>query len=109
MARIDDPLGDLPSTVRLLLKLLPTHVRDEHGRELHDDLSERHHSTAALALDILKASPGAHLDVLRQDLTLALRQMRRAPAFALIDGLTLAVGIPGKVGFFALIHGVLVS
>jgi predicted permease len=107
MTRIDDPLGDLPFIVRLLLKLLPAHVRDEHGRELRDDLWERHQSTVALALDILKASPGAHLDVLRQDVRLAFRQMRRAPAFTLIAGLTLAGGIGGNVAFFALVDGVL--
>lgn len=107
MARIDDPLGDLPFGVRLLLRLLPSHVRDEHGRELRDDLTEHHQSFAKTAIDILKASPAAHLDVLRQDLTLAFRQIRRAPAFALIAGLTLAVGIGGNVAFFALVDTVL--
>ena len=107
MARIDDPLRNLPVTARVLLKLLPSHVRDEHGRELREDLAEHRPSTAALAIDILRAAPGAHWDVLRQDLTLAFRQMRRAPAFALIAGLTLAVGIGGNVAFFALVDAVL--
>ena len=96
MARTNGPLGELPLRHRLLLRLLPSHVRDEHGRELRDDLAERRQSTAALTVDILKASPAAHWDVLRQDLTLAFRQMRRAPAFAAIAGLTLAVGIGGE-------------
>src|SRR6185295_13488997 len=107
MARINDPLGNLPFTARVLLTLLPSHVREEHGRELRDDLAEHRPSTVALAIDILKASPAAHFDVLRQDLTLAFRQMRRAPAFALIAGLTLAVGIGGNVAFFTLVDGVL--
>jgi predicted permease len=107
MARINDPLGQLPLRHRLLLRLLPSHVREEHGRELHDDLAERRQSTVGVALDILKASPPAHWDVLRQDLTLAFRQMRRAPMFATIACLTLAVGIGGNVAFFTLVDGVL--
>jgi hypothetical protein len=78
MTRTDDHLRELPLRHRLLLRLLPSHVRDEHARELRDDLAERRQSTAAIAFDIMKASPAAHWDVLRQDLTLAFRQMRRA-------------------------------
>src|SRR6185295_16992695 len=107
MARINDPLGNLPFTARALLTLLPSHVREEHGRELRDDLAAHRPSTVALAIDILKASPAAHWDVLRQDLTLAFRLMRRAPAFAAIASLTLAVGIGGNVAFFTLVDGVL--
>jgi len=107
MARTNDPLGELPLRHRLLLRLLPSHVREEHGRELRDDLAEARQSGAAVAFDILKASPAAHWDVLRQDLTLALRQMRRAPTFAAIACLTLAVGIGGNVAFFTLVDGVL--
>ncbi|HEX5077060.1 MAG TPA: ADOP family duplicated permease [Gemmatimonadaceae bacterium] len=107
MAPTNDPLGELPLGHRLLLRLLPSHVRDEHGRELRDDLAEGRQSTTALAIDILRASPAAHWDVLRQDLTLAVRQMRRAPAFAIIACLTLAVGIGGNVAFFTLVDGVL--
>jgi predicted permease len=107
MARPDDPLRDLPLGTRLLLRLLPGHVRDEHGRELRDDLTAYRQSTGAIALDILRASPPAHWDVLRQDVTLAFRQIRRAPAFAVIAGLTLAIGIGGNVAFFTLVDGVL--
>src|SRR4030095_13183331 len=107
MARTDDPFRELPLRHRLLLRLLPSHVRDEHARELRDDLAERRQSTAAIALDILKASPAAHWDVLRQDLTLACRQMRRSPTFAILACLTLAVGIGGNIAFFTLVDGVL--
>lgn len=107
MARHSDPLGDLPLATRLLLKLLPRHVRDEHARELHDDLTEHQRSRTALAFDIVRASPAAHWDVLRQDLSLAFRQIRRGPAFALIAILTLALGIGGNVAFFTLVDAVL--
>ena len=107
MARTNDPLGELPLRHRLLLRLLPSHVREEHGHELRDDFAERRQSTLGVAFDILRASPAAHWDVLRQDLTLAFRQMRRAPMFATIACLTLAVGIGGNVAFFTLVDGVL--
>lgn len=103
----NDPLRTLPFRYRVLLALLPGHVREEHGRELRDDLSDGRQATAIVALDILKAAPGAHWDVLRQDLTLAVRQIRRSPTFALVAGLTLAIGIGGNVAFFTLVDGVL--
>ena len=107
MTRLDDPLADLPLPHRLVLRLLPSHVREEHGRELRDDLLEHQPSLSAVTLDVLRAAPAAHWDVLRQDVSLALRQVRRAPAFALVAGLTLALGIGGNVAFFTLIDGVL--
>jgi hypothetical protein len=107
VARTYDPLRELPLRHRLLLHLLPSHVRDEHGRELRDDVAEHRQSTAAIAFDILKAAPAAHWDVLRQDLTLAFRQMRRSPMFSALACLTLAIGIGGNVAFFTLVDGVL--
>jgi len=107
MARAHDHLRELPLRHRLLLRLLPSHVRDEHGRELRDELAGQRHATAAIAFDILKAAPGAHWDVLRQDLVLAFRQMRRAPTFATVACLTLAIGIGGNVAFFTFVDGVL--
>jgi len=106
-SRSPNPLRELPLRYRVLLRLLPGHVREEHGRELRDDLIERQHTTGGVAVDILRAAPAAHWDVLRQDVTLALRQIRRAPTFALIAGLTLALGLGGNVAFFTLVDGVL--
>jgi predicted permease len=82
-------------------------VREEHAREIRDLIAADEPTMRAAALDILRASPGAHWDVLRQDLRLAFRQLRRAPAFALIACLTLAAGIGGNVAFFTLVDGVL--
>jgi putative ABC transport system permease protein len=103
----NDPLQLLPRRHRLLLRLLPAHVRAEHARELHDELAGRPVPLRSLALDLLRASPAAHWDVLRQDLTLAVRQFWRTPAFAFIACLTLAIGIGGNVAFFTLVDGVL--
>jgi len=47
------------------------------------------------------------MDTLRQDLTLAFRKIRRAPGFALVAILTLALGIGGNAALFSLVDGVL--
>jgi putative ABC transport system permease protein len=47
------------------------------------------------------------LEELRQDLTFALRQMRRAPAFTLIAAITLALGIGANSAIFALVDATL--
>jgi predicted permease len=49
------------------------------------------------------------LDQFRQDLRQALREMRRAPAFALTATLTLALGIGATTAIFTLIHAVLLK
>jgi putative ABC transport system permease protein len=107
MATPREPLRTLPLRYRALLRLLPSHVRDEHARELRDALASERPSTTALAVDVLRASPRAHWDVLGQDLTVAVRQFRRAPAFTLVAVLTLAIGIGGNVAFFSVVDGVL--
>jgi putative ABC transport system permease protein len=47
-------------------------------------------------------------DELRQDYRAAWRGLRRAPGFAALAVLTLAVGIAGTTAMFALVHGILV-
>ena len=47
MAASTDPLRALPLRYRVLLALLPGHVREEHGRELSEDLSDGRHATTA--------------------------------------------------------------
>lgn len=109
MSRPADPLRALPLRYRIWLKLLPAHIRDQHSRELREDLLGDQPSTLSVAADVLRASPGAHWDVLRQDMRLAFRQLRRDAAFAIIAGITLATGIGGNVAFFSLVDGVLLQ
>ncbi len=106
------PLQSLPWRYRVVLGLLPAHVRDEHGRELAMALTDEAApgtmaSWHATCLDVLRAAPRAHWDVLRQDLRLAARQVRRSPAFAVMAMLTLSIGLGGNLAFFTLVDGVL--
>lgn len=101
-------LRKLPLRHRLLLALLPAHVRDEHEREIALDLQDGHApSWSTLAADVLRAAPRAHFDVLQQDLRQAWRQFVRSPSFAFIAISTLALGLGGNLAFFTLVDGVL--
>ncbi len=93
---------------RLMLRLLPRHVRDEHGREIAEAVGLTGADSGirrrlSFAADILRAAPPAHLDVLRQDLSLALRQARRAPATFLVAAAILAIGMSGNILVFSMV------
>ncbi len=102
-------LRQLPWRYRIVLALLPAHLRDEHERELVHDLTRTPDAPSWLELltDVLRAAPGAHWDVLRQDLRGALRQLRRSPGFATVAILTLSLGLGGNLAFFTLVDGIL--
>jgi len=101
--------------LELPLRLLPSHVREEHLRELRELLADADWRAGrsglglwlAVLADALRAAPAAHADLVRQDLRQALRQVRRAPGFSLVAAITLAVGIGGNAALFSLVDGVL--
>jgi len=92
-----------------VLRLLPAHVREEHAAELALACShpDERVSPGALFLDVVRAAPAAHWDVVRQDLSLALRQLWRAPLFAGLAVATLGLGVGGNLAFFTLADAVL--
>lgn len=102
---------------RAALWILPAHLREEHEREIADCLQLSARGAAGplasfrlwawVAFDALRAAPKAHWDVLRQDLDLALRQLTRAPIFAITAILILGIGIGGNATLFALCDSVL--
>jgi len=102
-----DPFRKLPLRYRALLALLPVHLREQHSEELASDLAYERPALHRFAGDILRAACASHVDVLRQDVAIALRRIRRAPLFALVAILTLSVGIGGNVALFTLVDDVL--
>ena len=102
---------------RALLYLLPKHVRSEHEEELRqflaletpDDRIGRIRYFFETLIDVLRASPGAHLDILRQDVSLAFRQLRRAPGYGFLAVLTLSVGIGGNAALFTVVDHTLLT
>jgi putative ABC transport system permease protein len=107
----------LSPTFRVLLRLLPKHLRAEHEDELRQFLALEIPEGRGQRIvywfhtlgDILRASPSAHLDILRQDLILAFRQLCRAPGYAVVTVLTLAVGIAGNAALFTVVDQTLLQ
>lgn len=107
----------LSAPFRAVLLLLPKHLRSEHEDELRqflaleipEDRWQRIGYWFQTLADIMRASPAAHFDILRQDLVLAVRQLRRAPGYAVVTVLTLAVGIAGNAALFTVVDQTLLQ
>src|SRR3954464_14793938 len=94
-------LPSLSWRARILLRLLPSHVRDEHEAEIIEAVAFGGPSSRHIALDVVRAAASSHVDVLRQDLRVTIRQLVRRPAFALVAIVTLGAGIGGNTVFFS--------
>jgi putative ABC transport system permease protein len=100
-----------------LLRLLPAEFRDDYEREMSATFhAERRAAEGRLALarlwittvvDVFRTAPSEHADVLRRDLSYAVRMLTRRPALTVTAVITLALGVGANTAIFSVVDGVL--
>lgn len=105
--------------LRSLLRVLPFDFRADYGREIERTFdeqqcdasgpAERARLWAGTVAAILGIGPREHLNQLRQDVTYALRGMRRDPGFVIVAILTLALGTGVNTAIFSIVHAVMLQ
>jgi predicted permease len=103
---------------RLLLRLYPASFRAEYGSELIAAFAARRSDAgspfARLMLwsevlpDLILTAALSHWDILRQDVRLAARSLRRSPGFTITTILVAAIGIGANTAVFSVTDHVLV-
>ena len=104
---------------RALLRLLPFDFRADYGRELEQTFEAQRRDArdtrgqarvwAENLAALLAIGPREHLAQLRQDARYGLRSMMKAPAFAAVAILTLALGTGVNTAIFSIVHAVLLE
>lgn len=106
---------------RRLLRLLPADFQADYAREMERTFRAQERearergrgSVAALwwetLRDLLRTAPREHLEQIAQDARYALRLFHRAPGFAAMAVLTIAIGIGANTAMFSAVHAVLLA
>lgn len=97
---------------RALLRLYPRSFRDDYAPELTATFEEsvRGRGTLSAALtaigDVVPNAFAAHAELLRQDISYAMRSIRNAPGFAITTVLLVALGVGANTAAFSLANHV---
>jgi len=107
---------------RRLLRLFPAEFRGDFGDDMVDtfeaqrrDVLARGDLMSALRLwwdtirGVLTTAPREHLDLLRADVSYGVRNLLRAPGFALTAIAALAIGIGANTSVFTIVNGALLA
>ncbi|HEU5453358.1 MAG TPA: ABC transporter permease [Terriglobales bacterium] len=104
---------------RSLLKLYPREFRSDFGPEMEEVFREQRHDAvgdgragivrlwAQAVSDIFRLAPREHYDMLRQDVSFALRTMRKNARFTALTVVVLALAIGANTAIFSLVRGIL--
>ena len=87
---------------KALLHLYPKSFRDEYSAEMCAVYASQQVSPFAATVEVLGNAPAAHFDILRHDLRHTIRTLLRAPGFAIVAILVLALGIGANTAVFSI-------
>jgi len=100
-----------------LLRLYPASFRNEYGDEMRPLFARRLQQASGAAVaavwlstigEVIVNAAGAHVDILKQDLSYTVRSARRAPGFAITAILLLTLGIGATTAAFSVTDFVLI-